>query len=55
LQRGLTETLSEARTTLESVRELADDFDRHPDELLRGRRAQPRPEGAAVLSSDAKP
>jgi paraquat-inducible protein B len=48
-------TLSALHSTLDSARELADDFDRHPDELLRGRRAQPRPEGAAVLSSDAKP
>jgi paraquat-inducible protein B len=54
LQRGLTETLSEARSTLQAVRELADDLDRHPDALLRGRRAQKMPETPAV-SSDAKP
>jgi paraquat-inducible protein B len=51
LQRGLTDTLSEARATLQAVRELADDLDRHPDALLRGRQAQ-KP---ATLSSEAKP
>jgi paraquat-inducible protein B len=51
LQRGLTDTLSEARGTLQAVRELAEDLDRHPDALLRGRRAQ-KP---ATLSSEAKP
>jgi paraquat-inducible protein B len=57
LQRGLTDTLSEARSTLQSVRELADYVDRHPDALLRGRRAQKMPErpAAAALPSDAKP
>jgi paraquat-inducible protein B len=52
LQRGLTETLSESRSTLQAVRELADYLDRHPDALLRGRRPQKMP---AALSSDAKP
>jgi len=57
LQRGLTDTLSEARSTLQSVRELADYVDRHPDALLRGRRAQKMPErpAAAALPSDVKP
>ncbi len=57
LQRGLTDTLSEARSTLRSVRELADYVDRHPDALLRGRRAQKMPgrAAAAALPSDAKP
>ena len=55
LQRGLTETLSETRSTLQSVRELADYVDRHPDALLRGRRPQKVPEKPAALSSDAKP
>jgi paraquat-inducible protein B len=44
LQRGLTETLSESRTTLQAVRELADYLDRHPEALLRGRRPQKIPE-----------
>jgi paraquat-inducible protein B len=44
LQRGLTDTLSESRTTLQAVRELADYLDRHPDALLRGRRPQKIPE-----------
>jgi len=55
LQQGLTETLSEARDTLRSVRHLADYLDRRPEALLRGRRAQMMPQGAAPLSSDAKP
>jgi paraquat-inducible protein B len=55
LQRGLTETLSETRSTLQTVRELADYVDRHPDALLRGRRPQKMPERPAALSSDAKP
>jgi paraquat-inducible protein B len=55
LQRGLTETLSESRNTLQAVRELADYLDRHPDALLRGRRPQKIPERPATLSSDAKP
>jgi paraquat-inducible protein B len=57
LQRGLTDTLSEARSTLQAVRELADYVDRHPDALLRGRRPQKMPErpAAATLPSDAKP
>jgi paraquat-inducible protein B len=54
LQRGLAETLLEARSTLQSLRELADYIDRHPDALLRGRRAQKLPKPTA-LSSDAKP
>jgi paraquat-inducible protein B len=55
VQRGLTETLSETRSTLQAVRELADYLDRHPDALLRGRRPQKMPERPAALSSDAKP
>jgi paraquat-inducible protein B len=57
LQRGLTDTLSEARSTLQSVRELADYVDRRPDALLRGRRPQkmPRSPAAAALPSDTKP
>jgi paraquat-inducible protein B len=55
LQRGLTETLSESRSTLQAVRELADYLDRHPDALLRGRRPQKMPERPAALSSDAQP
>jgi paraquat-inducible protein B len=55
LQRGLTETLSESRSTLQAVRELADYLDRHPDALLRGRRPQKMPQRPAPLSSDAKP
>jgi paraquat-inducible protein B len=55
LQRGLTETLSESRSTLRAVRELADYLDRHPDALLRGRRPQKMPQGPATLSPDANP
>jgi paraquat-inducible protein B len=55
LQRGLTDTLSETRSTLQAVRELADYVDRHPDALLRGRRPQKMPQSPAALSSDAKP
>jgi paraquat-inducible protein B len=56
LQRALTETLAEARSTLQAVRELADYVDRHPDALVRGRRAQKMPQRpGAALSSDAKP
>ena len=56
LQLGLTETLSEARSTLQTVRELADYLDRHPDALLRGRRPQRMPpKAAAALSSESKP
>jgi paraquat-inducible protein B len=55
LQRGVTETLSETRSTLQAVRELADYLDRHPDALLRGRRPQKMPERPAASSSDAKP
>ena len=55
LQRGLAETLLESRSTLQAVRELADYLDRHPDALLRGRRAQKVPREPAALSSDAKP
>jgi len=56
LQRSLAETLSESRSTLQAVRELADYLDRHPDALLRGRRPQKMPQRpAAALSSDAKP
>jgi paraquat-inducible protein B len=53
LQRGLTETLTETRSTLQAVRELADYLDRHPDALLRGRRPQKNPEMPAASSSDA--
>ncbi len=55
LQRGLTETLSETRSTLQSMRELADYIDRHPDALLRGRRPQKMPKRPAASSSEAKP
>ena len=55
LQRGLTETLSESRATLQAVRELADYIDRHPDALLRGRRSQKTPQRPAGAPSDAKP
>jgi paraquat-inducible protein B len=55
LQRGLTETLSETRSTLRAVRELADYLDRHPDALLRGRRPQKMPQRPAAPSSDVKP
>jgi len=55
LQHGLTETLSEARGTLRSIRELADYIDRHPDALLRGRRPQKMPPRPAASSSGAKP
>jgi paraquat-inducible protein B len=57
LQRGLTDTLAEARSTLQAVRELADYVDRHPDALLRGRRPQKMPErpAAAASSLEAKP
>jgi paraquat-inducible protein B len=55
LQRGLTETLSESRSTLQAVRELADYLDRHPDALLRGRRPQKMPQRPEALSSDAEP
>jgi paraquat-inducible protein B len=55
LQRSLTETLSESRSTLQAVRDLADYLDRHPDALLRGRRPQKMPEMPAALTSDAKP
>jgi paraquat-inducible protein B len=55
LQRGLSETLTEARSTLQAVRELADYVDRHPDALLRGRRPQKMPKSPAASSSEAKP
>jgi len=55
LQRGLTDTLSESRSTLQAVRELADYLDRHPDALLRGRRPQKMPQRPAGSSTDAKP
>jgi paraquat-inducible protein B len=55
LQRGLTDTLSETRSTLQAVRELADYLDRHPDALLRGRRPQKMPQRPAASSSDVKP
>ncbi|HMI76398.1 MAG TPA: MlaD family protein [Steroidobacteraceae bacterium] len=56
LQRGLSETISESRSTLQAVRELADYLDRHPDALLRGRRPQKMPQRpAATSSTEAKP
>jgi paraquat-inducible protein B len=55
LQRGLTDTLSESRRTLQAVRELADYLDRHPDALLRGRRPQKTPGNPALLPSVGKP
>ena len=55
LQRGLTDTLSETRNTLQAVRELADYLDRHPDALLRGRRPQKMPQSLAAPYSDVKP
>jgi paraquat-inducible protein B len=55
LQRSLTETLSESRSTLQAVRELADYLDRHPDALLRGRRPQKMPQRPAALPSETKP
>ena len=55
LQHGLTDTLSETRSTLQAVRELADYLDRHPEALLHGRRPQKMPQGPAALSSEAKP
>jgi paraquat-inducible protein B len=55
LQHGLTDTLSETRSTLQAVRELADYLDRHPEALLHGRRPQKVPQGPAALSSEAKP
>jgi paraquat-inducible protein B len=55
LQRGLTETLSQSRSTLEAVRELADYIDRHPDALLRGRRPQRIPQRPAVSPTQSKP
>jgi paraquat-inducible protein B len=55
LQRGLAETLLEARSTLQAVRELADYVDRHPDALLRGRRPQKTPQRPAAPASETKP
>jgi paraquat-inducible protein B len=55
LQRGLAETLLEARSTLQAVRELADYIDRHPDALLRGRRPQKMPGRPRALSAEPKP
>jgi paraquat-inducible protein B len=55
LQRSLTDTLSEARSTLQAVRELAGYVDRHPDALVRGRRPQKMPQSPAASSADAKP
>jgi paraquat-inducible protein B len=55
LQRGLNETLSQTRSTLRAVRELADYVDRHPDALLRGRRPQKMPPRPAAIPSDARP
>jgi paraquat-inducible protein B len=55
LQRGLTETLVESRSTLQAVRELAEYLDRHPEALVRGRRPEKMPQSPAALSSDVKP
>jgi paraquat-inducible protein B len=55
LQRSLTETLSETRSTLQAARELADYLDRHPDALLRGRRPQKMPKSVTAPSADAQP
>jgi paraquat-inducible protein B len=55
LQHGLTDTLSETRSTLQAVRELADYLDRHPEALLHGRRPQKVPQGPGSLSSEVKP
>jgi paraquat-inducible protein B len=55
LQRGLIDTLSESRSTLQAVRELADYIDRHPDALLRGRRPQKTLQRPAASSADAQP
>jgi paraquat-inducible protein B len=55
LQRSLSDTLSEARSTLEATRELADYLDRHPEALLHGRRAQKIPKGRVAPSPDIKP
>jgi paraquat-inducible protein B len=44
LQRGLDDTLSQTRSTLQAVRDLVEYLDRHPDALLRGRRPQKLPE-----------
>jgi paraquat-inducible protein B len=55
LQRGLSDTLSESRSTLQAVRELAEYLDHHPDALLRGRRPQKTPHRPAAPSSEAKP
>jgi paraquat-inducible protein B len=55
LQRSLAETLLEARSTLQAVRELADYVDRHPDALLRGRQAQKVPQRPAAPAAETKP
>jgi len=55
LQRGLTETLTETRSTLRAVRGLADYIDRHPDALLRGRRPQKMPRSPPAPSPDTEP
>jgi paraquat-inducible protein B len=55
VRRSLMDTLSDARSTLEAVRELANDLDRHPEALLRGRRHQRMPNTPANRTSDAKP
>jgi paraquat-inducible protein B len=55
LRRGLTDTLSDTRTALQAVRELADYLDSHPDALLRGRRPQKMPKSAATTISGAQP
>jgi paraquat-inducible protein B len=55
LQRSLSDTLSEARSTLQAMRELADDLDRHPESLLHGRRAQKTPKSVTAPSAGAAP
>ena len=55
LLRNLNDTLSETRSTLESVRELAGYLDRHPEALLRGRRHQSAPKSSATPPPETPP
>jgi paraquat-inducible protein B len=55
LLRNLNDTLSETRSTLESVRELAGYLDRHPEALLRGRRHQSAPKSSARPPPETPP
>jgi paraquat-inducible protein B len=55
LLRSLTDTLSDTRSTLQTVRGLADYLDRHPDALLQGRRPQKMPKSSATTTSGAQP